>query len=89
MKRRNWMALIALVLLILMAASVALAAPGVAIDWWVMAGGGATAEGGGVTMNGTLGQPVIGVSEGEGVRLSAGYWAMPPTMVVYLPVVLR
>ena len=45
-----------------------------AIDWWVVAGGGEPASGGEITLNDTLGQPVVGPSAGEDVALGAGYW---------------
>ena len=48
---------------------------GPAVDWWVIAGGGGPPGGTGVTLNDTLGQPVIGPSSGAGsIRLAAGYW---------------
>ncbi len=37
-----------------------------AVDWWVIAGGGAPSSGTGVTLNDTLGQPVIGQATGSG-----------------------
>jgi hypothetical protein len=52
----------------------ALAQGSAAVNWWVVAGGGAPSTGGGVTMNDTLGQPVIGPSSGGTVSLAAGYW---------------
>jgi uncharacterized repeat protein (TIGR01451 family) len=44
------------------------------IGWWVLGSGGAPSSGGDVTMNDTLGQPVIGPSSGGDVSLHAGYW---------------
>lgn len=70
-------------------------AGGPAIDWWVLAGGGAPATGDGdrVVLNDTLGQPIVGPSSGGGGRviLSAGYWsgAVPLSYRIYLPLVLR
>jgi len=52
----------------------ALAQAGAAVDWWVVAGGGAPSTGGTVTVNDTLGQPIIGPSSGGTVSLAAGYW---------------
>jgi hypothetical protein len=45
-----------------------------AIDWWVLAGGGAPASGGTIVLNDTLGQPIVGSSSGGDVALGAGYW---------------
>lgn len=47
---------------------------GPAVEWWVIADGGAPSSGGNVTLNDTLGQPVIGPSSGGNVTLHAGYW---------------
>jgi uncharacterized repeat protein (TIGR01451 family) len=44
------------------------------IGWWVLGSGGAPSSGGAVTLNDTLGQPVIGPSGGGDVSLHAGYW---------------
>jgi uncharacterized repeat protein (TIGR01451 family) len=45
-----------------------------AIGWWVFGSGGAPSSSGAVTMNDTLGQPVIGRSSSGDVSLHAGYW---------------
>jgi len=66
-----------------------------AIDWWVIAGGsGPLTDGGHVTLNATLGQPIIGASTGDHAQLSAGFWQQAteppaPDHFIYLPVVLR
>ncbi len=52
-----------------------LAASGPAADWQVMAGGGAPTSSGNITLNDTLGQPIIGDSSGGNVTLGAGYWS--------------
>ncbi len=52
----------------------ALAQAGVEVNWWVFAGGGAPSTGDTVTLNDTLGQPVIGLAQGDTVALQAGYW---------------
>jgi hypothetical protein len=44
------------------------------IDWWSIAGGGTPSSGGKVTLNDTLGQPIIGPSSRGNVWLGAGYW---------------
>jgi hypothetical protein len=71
------MLLLILVLGVLgLAAGAALAQGGEAIDWWVVAGGGApSTNGSNVTLNDTLGQPLVGPSFGGGnVALGTGYW---------------
>ncbi|MBM4461677.1 MAG: hypothetical protein FJ011_28625 [Chloroflexi bacterium] len=61
-------------LVLLVAVGAVSAQGGPAVDWWVISGGGAPASGAGVTLNDTLGQPVIGPSAGGSVALHAGYW---------------
>ena len=71
-------------------AGVVLAAEGVSIDWRVIAAGGDRAVGGEVVLNGTIGQPIIGVSYGSGLSLRAGYWGGLPAMYkVFLPMTAR
>jgi hypothetical protein len=63
-----------------------------AVSWWVIAGGGGPADGDDVSINDTLGQPVVGRSAGGNVFLTAGYWSGPVPesgYTCYLPVVLR
>ncbi len=62
-----------------------------AVAWQVLAGGGAPAGAGagGVTLNGTFGQPVVGPSAGGGVTLGAGYWHAGAAAPIYLPIILR
>jgi len=53
----------------------ALAQGTTAIDWWVVgSGGGPVSAEGEVALNATLGQPVIGASNGDAISLMAGYW---------------
>lgn len=45
-----------------------------AIDWWTVAGGGGASSGGDYFLEGTAGQPVVGMSVGSGYTLSGGFW---------------
>lgn len=59
-----------------------------AVEWWVISGGGAPSSGTGVTLNDTVGQPIIGTASGGGdVALSAGYWAACSAAAAVMPVV--
>jgi hypothetical protein len=82
-ERHATIALAAVFLCGLLAAG-ALAQSGAAIDWWVLAGGGAPSTGGSVALDDTLGQPIIGPASGGNIALEAGYWsgALPPTAVM-------
>lgn len=61
-------------LLLALAIPVALAQQAAELPWEVIGGGGAPSAGPGVTLNGTLGQPMIGPSTAAGTDLGAGYW---------------
>ncbi len=77
---------------LLVAASVLASSAGPAVDWWAIASGGGSAAGGNVTLNATLGQPIVGASAGNDITLNAGYWyggAATPQYHIYLPVVER
>ena len=74
MNRRLFISLSAALLVALTLTGIALAISGPAIDWQVFSGGGAPATGGNVTLNDTLGQPIIGdSSEGGNIAIGAGY----------------
>ncbi len=75
---------------LLVAASVLASSAGPAVDWWVVSGGGGSASGGNITLDATLGQPIVGASAGNDITLNAGYWyggATTPQYCIYLPVV--
>jgi hypothetical protein len=65
------------------------------VDWWVLAsGGGQTSTGSSVTINGTLGQPIAGLSNnGARTNLVSGYWGMGWYPIfsgdIYMPLVSR
>jgi hypothetical protein len=70
--------------------SVVLAAPeATTIDWWVIASGGGHAETGAYTLDGTIGQPVVGRDQNAGYGLCAGFWGCGAGHRVYLPLVVR
>jgi hypothetical protein len=61
----------------------AVAQGGAEANWWVVASGGGRSMSGMVTINDSLGQPVIDLAQGGTVTLGAGYWypGMGPTSV--------
>ena len=59
------------------AAPAANAAAGPEVNWWVLAGGGGAASGGNVTLDDSLGQPVIGPAGAAGIAVNAGFWQAP------------
>jgi hypothetical protein len=88
--------ILALVLaLCLTVAGLALANGGIARPRWVLSGGASNSAGGGATVRGTLGQPVVGVVSGGGgdVTLGQGFWpggGLPEGGYrIHLPLVIR
>ena len=64
------------------------------IDWWVLAGGGGvTSNGGSLSLNGTLGQPIASMCLNSGeFRLQSGYWSTGWAAcggAIYLPLLSR
>ena len=89
MRKQYWIALTMGVLLALMSAVIVFAVVDTSVDWWVLSGGGAPSSADGITMNGTLGQPVVGQSSSGDVSLGAGYWTRDMEYAVYVPLVMR
>ncbi len=61
------------------------------LSWHVIAGGGGRMAGAQYTLQGTTGQPVIGLAAGSGHTLCSGFWCGvgETEYRVYLPLVLR
>ena len=80
------------ILFLLTSITLAQSGNGYDLSWWTVDGGGGHSGGqGGYTLYGTVGQPDAGVLEGDGYRLSGGFWAGSGTAEhrVYLPLVLN
>lgn len=86
MKRRA--TLIALAMLLILASIVS--ADGVpTIDWWVVGGGGGSADAGSYRLSGTVGQPIAGIASGSTRQLCAGFWCGAVLVdYVYLPLII-
>ena len=69
--------------------SVVLANGTPAIDWNVIGGGGGRAEAGIYTLDGTIGQAVVGTATDTGLELCSGFWCGVAECKIYLPLVLR
>jgi hypothetical protein len=59
------------------------------IDWDVIGGGGGHAEAGIYTLDGTIGQAVVGTATDTGSELCSGFWCRVVEYRIYLPLVLR
>ncbi len=61
--------------LVLLAGTAALGYAGsTSIDWDVIAGGGGSASSGHVTIEDTIGQPVVGAARAGNVAIDSGFW---------------
>jgi hypothetical protein len=93
MKKRSLL-ILTIGLLFLLTAGAALALSTPTVEWWVFGSGGRTSSVGNITLNDTIGQPVIGPSSSGGdVSLESGYWVSgmvtEQESLIYLPLVFR
>jgi hypothetical protein len=71
-------------------AGVVLANGPAGIDWDVIGGGGGHTEAGMYTLDGTIGQPVVGMAANGGAELCSGFWCgVIGGHRIFLPLVLR
>jgi len=95
MKTKRQVAIMFALLSGLLLASIVLAAPNAtSLDRYVLGGGGGHAVGGIYTLEGTIGQPVVGGISSAPYELGAGFWgglgtAGGAVYGVYLPVMVR
>ncbi len=78
-----------LLVFLLVGATLAGSSDSYAIDWQVLDGGGAPATAGQVSLNGSLGQTVIGPSTSASYGLQAGHWLENTGVANYLPVIIK
>jgi hypothetical protein len=92
--KRNWAIWSALVAALVFAGIVVAAPSAHSVDWWVMGGGGGGGSAGGSSLNGTIGQAVVGVEGSGETVICAGFWyglgscGESPRFPVYLPIAL-
>jgi len=90
--KRNWAVLGVLVASLLLAGLAVAATSSHSIDWRVMAGGGGSGAAGTRSLDGTIGQALVGVGGSGDTALCAGFWcrwAERAAFRVYLPIILR
>jgi hypothetical protein len=76
--------------LLLLVTGLALANGGVERPRQVLGGGASDSAAGDVSLQATLGQPVMGVVSGGDVTLEQGFWySATPEYSIYLPLVIR
>ncbi len=92
--------LLGLLLLLMMVTAAWVYAASIRIDWEVMAGGGGRSTAAHVTLDDTIGQPVVGVAQNGDVVIESGFWSgtvatssPPPTATpkpkLFLPIFMR
>lgn len=87
-RRFTLISILALVGLALVATVAQAQGGGPAIKWAVIAAGGAPSSGTGISLNDTMGQPVVGSVTGSGdVALNTGYWDACVAAAAVAPVV--
>jgi hypothetical protein len=59
------------------------------IGWFVIASGGGSSSGNNITLESTVGQPIVGSSASGIVTLEAGYWSAEETRELNLPLLLK
>ena len=90
MKPKLWIVLSVLVVLITLVVTPVMAVGIMEIDWYVIGSGGGTATGGNYTLNGTIGQPVAGLSSSADLDLCTGFWCKVSDLYkTILPLILR
>lgn len=90
LKRKLIIIAIALIVLFAVAGVMGVqATAGTAIDWSAITSGGGTASGGNVTLDGVLGQPIVGSSSGGNVSVEGGYASAQTQVKIYLPMVRK
>jgi hypothetical protein len=63
---------------------------GYELSWWTADGGGGRLNGGGLVVQGTVGQPDASVLTGSGYRLMGGFWSGGlDNHTVFLPVMVK
>ncbi|RCK74669.1 MAG: hypothetical protein ANABAC_1386 [Anaerolineae bacterium] len=82
--------LITLALALFLVVGAALAQGTSFIPWAVLGGGGGQAEGGGISLDGTLAQPFVGTGSQGNLHLCGGFWCGEAGQSkIYLPLILR
>jgi hypothetical protein len=61
------------------------------IGWWVLSAGGGLSSSSTVSLNATLGQPMVGTSSNGALMLNAGYWngLLGSGTMGYLPILRK
>ena len=91
LKVRNKAFILAMLAILLIAAST-LALTDPQIPRWTVDGGGGQVSGGGYSLPGSTGQPNTSVMSGSGYTLSGGFWGASPGIkehLIFLPLTIK
>jgi hypothetical protein len=88
MNAKTWI-IISLAALLLFS-GVARTSNGYNLSWYTLDAGGGTSSGGSYVMDGTIGQPDVGLGlSGGSYRLDGGFWSAVLGYIILLPLVMR
>jgi len=77
------------ILILILAMAAIVSAQNYQIDWYVIGSGGGSAASSNYQINGTIGQPVVGITSSSSYTVEAGYWvgsgSTTPSAHPYLP----
>jgi hypothetical protein len=91
---KRMMVVLALLSSLLLVTAVLAAPTATTVDRYVVGGGGGAAEAGSFTLNGTIGQPVVGGTGSDPYELGSGFWGGMGAVAgaqyhIYLPMVMH
>jgi uncharacterized membrane protein len=92
-KTKKWMLLGALVVSLFLVRTALAQTP--SIDWWVISSGGGSGTASGTSLDGTIGQWVVGSGTSGTTQLGSGFWGGGGAEVavgesqIFLPIILR
>jgi hypothetical protein len=90
MKMKTWIVLFVLAVLVTLLVTPVLAGETSEINWYVIGGGGGPAGSSVYTLNGTIGQPLVGLSNNNNSELCSGFWCLSLQWIkIYMPAILR
>ena len=82
--------LLQVLIISLVVVGLALANGSVDLPRWVLGSGGSDSSAGNVTLQGTLGQPIVGDKSGGNITLEQGFWHGSSNLQdIYLPLILK
>jgi hypothetical protein len=86
---RRIILLLALLASLVLVSAVLSAPVATTLERYIMAGGGGHIEAGIYALEGSIGQPLVGMDSAAPYELCSGFWCGLNVVYIYLPVVMR